>query len=99
MLLGWFDAAESKRCGLALAEIVEKGYPASERKAANKAIVHRAKVLDKLFAQARQFEQAHNPNLYKKAKLGNAFRWRLIEEGFDAKFVHDLTHQIMVEMK
>src|ERR1035437_3918385 len=99
MLWGWLDANEAKGCGLALAEIVENGYPASERKKGDKAVVHRAKILDLIFAQARQFKQTKKPNLYKKAKLGNAFRWRLLEQGFDAKFVDDLTHQILVQMK
>jgi hypothetical protein len=99
MLWGWFDASEAKKCGLALAEIVVKGYPASERKKSSKAEIHRAKVLDQVFAQARQFRQEHRPNLYKKAKLGNAFRWELMEQGFEAAFVDDLTHQVLLHMK
>ena len=99
MLWGLFDASEAKRCGLALAEIVVNGYPASERKKANKALLHRAKLLDQVFAQARDFKRKYNPNLYKKAKLGNAFRWSLLEQGFEHKFVDDLTHQILLHLK
>lgn len=99
MVWAWFDASEAKQCGLALAEIIVKGYPASERKNANKAVEHRAKLLDQIFAQARQFKQTHHPNLYKKAKLGNIFKWKLLEQGFETKFVDDLTHQILVHMK
>lgn len=95
----WFDASEAERYGLALAEIVVNGYPASERKRSDKAVVHRAKILDQIFAQAKQFKQAHKPNFYKKAKLGNAFKWELLEQGFDAKFADDLTHQLLLHIK
>ncbi len=99
MLWDWFDTSEAKQCGLALAEIVIQGFPATESKKGNKAVVHRAKLLDQIFAQARQFKQVYHPNLYKKAKLGNAFRWKLLGQGFEAKFVEDLTHQILLQMK
>ncbi|MSQ74061.1 MAG: hypothetical protein EXR27_22745 [Betaproteobacteria bacterium] len=99
MLGSWFDASEAKRCGSALAEMVAKGYPASERKKGKKEVLHRAKLLDQIFLQAVQFKQTHNPNLYKRAQIGNAFKWKLLEQGFEADFVDDLTHQLLLHMK
>jgi hypothetical protein len=99
MGLTWFDTTEAERCALAIAELVIKGYPASERKKSHKAVSHRAKVLDQVFGEVRQFQQTQRPNFYKKAKLGNVFRWKLAENGFDAEFIKDLTHQVLVQMK
>lgn len=99
MVFSWFDARASITCALALAEMVAQGYPASERKGTKKAVMHRAKLLDKVFAQANQFSRAEKPNFYKKAKLGNTLRWKLVELGFEESFVDDLVHQVMVHME
>jgi hypothetical protein len=99
MFLKWFDTSEAERLALTFAEIVISGYPASEKKNARKGLVHRAKLLDKIFEQARQFKQEKKPNFYKKAKLGNTLKWKLLEDGFEREFVDDLTYQILLQLK
>lgn len=94
-----FDASEAKQCGFALAEIVMIGYPESERKTRHKAKIQKVKVLNQVFAHARQFQQEKRPNFYKKAKLANVFRWKLLDEGFESAFVQDLTHQLLIQLK
>lgn len=99
MFLKWFDASEAESLAHVFAENIISGYPASERKTAKKGLAQRAKLLNKIFEQARQFKLEKKPNFYKKAKLGNAFRWKLLESGFESEFVDDLTHQLLVQMK
>lgn len=99
LLWGWFDASEAERLGSALADIAAAGFPGHERRNPNKSIAARAKVLENLFEQARQFKQTKKPNIYKKAKLGNAFKWKLLEQGFEPEFVNDLTNKLLVQMK
>jgi hypothetical protein len=48
---------------------------------------------------AKQFGQTHKLNIYKKAKLGNAFKWILLEKGYDAQFVDELTKEVILALK
>lgn len=99
MVWAWFDASEAERMGLAFADIIAAGFPGIERKNPEKTVVARAKVLEDLFAQARQFRQTQKPNMYKRAKLGNAFKWRLLDQDFEPAFVNDLATKLLVQMK
>ena len=99
MFFGWFDAREARQRGLILAKMVVEGLPASERKKANKAALQRAKLLDQIFAQARQYKNELKPNIYQRATFGNAFRWELLEQKCDLEFVEELTHQLLLQMK
>ena len=59
----------------------------------------RAKLLGKLTLVVKQFGLAHNLNVYKKAKLGNAFKWTLLDKGYDAGFVDKLTKEVILVLK
>ena len=65
MFFSWFDATEAESLALDFAESITLGYPASERKTAKKGMAKRAKLLNKLFDQARQFKCEKKPNFYK----------------------------------
>lgn len=99
MLFNWFNASEAEKFGLDLAEIFAAKFTASEARSEKKAVEKRAQLLQKLFMQIRQFSQTHKLNIYKKAKLGNAFKWKLLELGYDKEFVDALTKDLLVEMK
>jgi hypothetical protein len=99
MLFGIFDAREAEEFGLMLADTLASRFPASRQKNDRKLQTKRAELFQTLFVQARQFSQAHRLNLYKKAKLGNAFRWKLLELGYAPEFADQMTKEIMVEMK
>ena len=55
-----------------------------------------ASITDRLYAQALQFRQSKKLGVYGKAKLGNAFRWRLKEIGYSDAFIQDVTHRLVV---
>jgi nitrogenase subunit NifH len=99
MILGWFDARDAKRYGQMLADMVVGGLSIKDRTTANKALIKRAKNLDKVFAQALIYKGEAKLNMYKRAKLGNAFRWHLLEQGFEHEFVEELTHQLLVHIR
>jgi hypothetical protein len=46
--------------------------------------------------QITQFRQQHDLNTYKKAKLGNAFKWALKDAGYEATYVDELTEWLML---
>lgn len=59
----------------------------------------RAKLLGKLALDVNKFGQTHSLNFYKKAKLGNAFKWAMLEKGYDAEYVDLLTKEVILALK
>ncbi len=99
MLLNWFDATEAEEFGKNLAETYAATYSIIDKKKEKASTVNkRAKLLGKLTSVVREFGQAHRLNVYKKAKLGNAFKWNLLDKGYDSKFVDDLTKEVILAL-
>jgi hypothetical protein len=97
MLKNWFDAGEAQEFGKNLAETFSQKNSTLEKKKAN--LDKRAKLLGKLTTEVSKFGQTHRLNFYKKAKLGNAFKWTLLEKGFDAGYVDLLTKEVILALK
>jgi len=53
-------------------------------------------ILEEMFAKAVQFKTEHKLGIYKKARLGNTFRWELQELGYSEKFVETATEGLVV---
>jgi hypothetical protein len=98
MVMGWFDAREAEAFGITLAKYfrdrVPPGATADSPKAANK---HQQAVQGML--QLRDhFGATHKLNLYKKAKLANAFKWDLREAGYDDALINRLTMDVVLKL-
>ena len=50
-----------------------------------------------MFSQIQQFKMKHKLNIYKKAKLGNSFKWKLLEANYDPALVDELTKALMLK--
>jgi hypothetical protein len=96
MRISWFDAREAQAFGANLAETFSAKCPVIENK---KDLTKRAKLLRQMVLDAKQFGQTHKLNIYKKAKLGNAFKWILLEKGYDAQFTDELTKEVILALK
>jgi len=102
MIFDWFDTREAEIVGLKLADIVSSELEEKNKKVKKnkkKEIAEKAKIMQKVFTQANQYKQNSNPNFYKKAKLANVFKWRLLELEHDAEFVNILTRELVLHMK
>ena len=53
-------------------------------------------ILEETFAKAAAFQRENKLGWYRKAKLGNEFRWELKELGYDEKFVEVATEGLVV---
>jgi len=95
MALGWFNASEAKEFGITLAQFYMNRIPPGDSDGKNKSIAKRQEVLNKLFLQLAQFKRDHKLNIYKKAQLGNVFKWTLKDAGYDPAFVDELTKELM----
>ena len=100
MLKNWFNASEAEKFGKNLAEMYSANHSIIEKKKQKASTVNkRAKLLGKLTSVVQQFGQMHSLNFYKKAKLGNAFKWALLDKGYEAGFVDKLTKEVILALK
>jgi hypothetical protein len=98
MLIAWFDARKPKEFGASLAKIFIEKIPA-EKQLNEKVFAAKAKkALEQATIQTVAFKRENNLNIYKKAQMGNAFKWALKEADFDAEYIDKLTKWLMLQM-
>jgi len=54
--------------------------------------------LEAVCGKALEFRKEHKLGIYKKARLGNTFRWELTEMGYDKAFAEDATQRLIVRI-
>lgn len=98
MILSWFDASEAKKFGESLAHFFLERVPVSG-KMGEKAFAQKTdKVLLKMDGQIARFKQENKLNTYKKAQLGNAFKWALRDAGVSSDYADELTRWLMLQI-
>ena len=99
--MGLFGSASGKDIDAfakLLAQDLAKRYPpaldkGNERKISQKRLTT---ILEDTFVRAVEFKQQHKLGVYKKARLGNTFRWELQDMGYSEKFVELATEGMIV---
>jgi hypothetical protein len=81
-----------------LVQDLAKRYPpaldkGNERKISQKRLTT---ILEDTFSKAIEFQRQHKLGVYKKARLGNTFRWELQDMGYSEKFVELATEGLVV---
>ena len=99
MIFGWFDATEAQRFGRSLATFFIERLPPAEKTSSKKFEVKAKDTLEKMARQVVEFRNSHRLNMYKKAKLGNAFKWTLRDAGFDHDYSDKLTEWLMLQLQ
>lgn len=97
-MFNWFDARDSQKFGMSLADFFMERIPLDESGKKNKSMTRKQEVLDKMFLQIEIYRLGHQLNVYKKAKLGNAFKWKLLDARYDPEFVDELTKTLMLKL-
>jgi hypothetical protein len=98
-MISWLDASEHKQFGQQLAAfVIEKlplapaGKPQSKRSP--------REVVRKMVLQVSEFSaKKGGASFYKKAKFGNAFKWRLLEAGYEPDFADELTKELLIHLR
>ena len=91
------DELEEFATGLA-SDMARRFPPASESRT-DPGAVHQLKViLEGLSARAVRYHQQHKLGVYKKAKLGNVFRWQLKELGYSESFADEITRGLVITL-
>ena len=81
-----------------LAQDLAKRYPpaldkGNERKISQKRLTT---ILEDTYTRAVAYKTEHKLGVYKKARLGNTFRWELQDMGYSEKFIELATEGIIV---
>ena len=82
-----------------LAEDMGRRFPPASEKRTDTGAVNQLKViLEGLENRAARFRDEKRLGLYKKAKLGNVFRWKLKDLGYSDGFVDQATNAIITRV-
>lgn len=99
MILRWFDAKEAEEFGNSIAEFYDKRFREIEKTSDNKRLDKQQKLVAQVILKAREFKAAHQLNAYKKAQLGNAFKWKLRDLGHDKELIDLMTKDLMFALQ
>ncbi len=98
-LLGLVDTKEVEAFANTLAEDLGRRFPPASEQRTDAGAKHQLGViLEGLGVRAARFRDEKRLGLYKKAKLGNVFRWKLKELGYSAEFVDKATTAIVTRV-
>lgn len=101
--MGLFGSVSSKQVdefARSLVHKLAKQYPPEhERDGVRKLSPKRfTAILDETFNKAAEFKKQHKLGVYKKARLGNTFRWELQDLGYSDNFVKTITEVLIVHI-
>jgi hypothetical protein len=96
-MFSWFDARDAQQFGETLAGFFSERVPASDA-GNNAAGSKKQEVVEKIGLQIQVFKVSHKMNLYKKAKLANSFKWKLLDAGYNPDLVDELTRIILIKL-
>ena len=98
-LLKIFDTRELSEFATQLALDMNRRYPPASEARTDAGAKHQLKViLEGLSARAVRFHAEHKLGVYRKAKLGNVFRWKLAELGYSPEFVERATKELITRL-
>jgi hypothetical protein len=95
-MLRWFNASEAQKFGITLAEFFIERVPMEEPGRKSKSIKRKEEVIQKMVQQIKVYRINNKLNIFQKAKLGNAFKWKLLNENYPSDFVDELTKTLLV---
>ncbi len=98
-ILKALDTKELEEFASGLAADMGRRFPPASEARTDPGAVHQLKViLEGLAARAVRYREEHKLGLYKKAKLGNVFRWKLKELGYSPAFVERATKELVTRL-
>ena len=98
-LLGLLNTRELEEFAIGLAQDLARRFPPASEARTDPGAVHQIKViLEGLGARAVRYREQHKLGVYRKAKLGNVFRWRLKELGYSDEFAQRATRDLVTRL-
>ena len=97
-MLSWFDTKESVRFAKSLAEELMETLSAKTALRDAKFTAKAEKALIRADGKVRSFRARERMNVYKKAKLANAFLWQLKDRGCPEDYAQELTEWLTLRL-
>ena len=98
-MLGFLDTKELEEFAVGLAADLGRRFPpASEARTDPGAVNQLNVILEGLAARAVRYHEQHKLGVYRKAKLGNIFRWKLTDLGYSTGFVERATNELVTRL-
>ena len=97
-MFGWFDAREAKQFGASLAAFYIARMPVDLKLSDKKFAARTESTLRSMSGKVDVFKAAHGLNGYKKAQLGNTFKWALKDAGYDTAYIDKLTDWLVTRL-
>jgi hypothetical protein len=98
VVFGLFNAREASDFGEHLANLLIERTPVEGALGKGRITKKHEAMLHQLEQQVTRFKTEHKLNTFKKAKLGNRFKWVLREKGYDAEYVDQVTNWLMFKL-
>ena len=94
-----FNTRELEEFATSLANDLGRRFPPASEARTDPGAKHQIKViLEGLGARAVRYQLEHNLGVYRKAKLGNVFKWKLKELGYSDNFAELATKDIVTRL-
>lgn len=98
-ILKIFDTKELEEFAIVLATDLGRRFPPASEARTDSGAAHQIKViLEGLGARAVRFHEQNKLGVYKKAKLGNTFKWKLRELGYSNAFAERATKELVTRL-
>jgi len=94
-----FDTGDLEEFATSLATDLGRRFPPASETRTDPGAKHQIKViLEGLGARAIRYQAEHKLGIYKKAKLGNVFKWKLKDLGYSEDFAERATKDIVTRL-
>src|SRR5580658_7316852 len=101
-MLKWLDAREATNVGTALADdfVLHTASESATRRGDKRAPQGQElqKFLQKFLQRVDREAQPLKLNIFRRAKLANSFKWRLLERGVEKRVVEELTEALVLRL-
>lgn len=99
MVLDWLNARQAIEVGARLADhFLPAGRASAQERRNAVASTDWRKDVQRFRQRVAQEAGSLKLNFFKRAKLLNSFKWKLVEHGFDSATAEDLTHELLMQL-
>jgi hypothetical protein len=98
-MFGLVDTRELEDFASGLASDLGRRFPPSSEARTDVGATNQIRIIvEGLAARAQRYHEQHKLGVYRKAKLGNVFRWKLKELGYSDPFIERVTREIVTRL-
>lgn len=95
-MAGWFDSSEAQKFGVTLAAFLIERIPLAAIHESPEFAALRQETVHKMLLQMELFKMQNKLGWFKKAKFANAFKWHLLDAGYESDFVDNITRTLLL---